>query len=172
MIRAHRGVTPKVAASAYIDPSAQVIGDVEIGERSSIWPNASLRGDVNAIRIGAESNIQDNCVLHGDLDRYSVTVGDRVTVGHSVVLHGCFVEDDCLIGIGAIVLNGARVGRGSVIAAGALVPEEMEIPPRSLAMGVPAKVRRPVSAEERERFEKNCINYLRYSEDSKKEEQS
>ena len=172
MIRSYRGVVPVIAASAYIDPSAQVIGDVQVGERSSIWPNASVRGDVNRIRIGAESNIQDNCVLHGELDLYSVTVGDRVTVGHAAVLHGCVVENDCVIGIGAILLNGARIGKGSVIAAGALVPEEMEVPPGSLVMGVPAKVRRHVTDAERERFHKNYSNYLRYTENYKKEEQS
>ena len=172
MIRSYRGVTPTVAASAYIDPSAQVIGDVQVGEHSSIWPNATLRGDVNQIRVGAGSNVQDNAVLHGDVDRYPVLVGDRVTVGHSVVLHGCVVEDDCVIGIGAIILNGARIGHGSVIAAGAVVPEEMEVPPGSLVMGVPAKVRRPVNDTERERFSQNARNYLRYAEDFKKEERS
>src|SRR5688572_12962032 len=121
MIRAYRGVVPKIAASAYVDPSAQVIGDVELGERSSVWPNVTIRGDVNFIRIGDESNIQDNTVVHVDHDGYPTIVGNRVTVGHSVTLHGCVIEDDCLIGIGAIVRNGARIGKGSVIAAGALV---------------------------------------------------
>jgi carbonic anhydrase/acetyltransferase-like protein (isoleucine patch superfamily) len=170
MIRSYRGVMPTIAASAYIDPSAQVIGDVEIGERSSIWPNASVRGDVNRIRIGAESNVQDNCVLHGELGVYPVLVGDRVTVGHAAVLHGCVVEDDCVIGIGAVVLNGARIGRGTVIGAGSLVTEETVIPAESLVMGVPAKVRGPVSAAERERFHKNYSNYLGYTENYKKEE--
>ena len=172
MIRSYRGVEPTIAASAYIAPGAQVIGDVEVGERSSIWPNATLRGDVNRIRVGSGSNVQDNAVLHGDLDQSAVIVGDRVTVGHSAVLHGCVVEDDCVIGIGAVVLNGARIGHGSVIAAGSVVPEEMEVPPDSMVMGVPAKVRRPVSAAERERFTKNSLNYVRYAEDFKKEEPS
>lgn len=162
MIRAHRGISPKVAASAYIDSSAQVIGDVEIGERSSIWPNASVRGDVHRVRIGAESNVQDNCVLHGELNQWPVIVGDRVTVGHAAVLHGCVVEDDCVIGVGAILLNGARIGQGSVVAAGALVPEGMETPPASLVMGAPARVRRPVRPEERERFRASNQNYVRY----------
>ena len=121
MIRAYRGVLPRIAASCYIDLSAQVIGDVVVGERSSIWCHATVRGDVHSIRIGEDSNIQDNCVLHGELNKFGVTVGDRVTVGHGAVLHGCVVEDDCVIGIGAIVLNGACIGRGSVVAAGALV---------------------------------------------------
>ncbi|MCL6505643.1 MAG: gamma carbonic anhydrase family protein [Bryobacteraceae bacterium] len=162
MIRPYRGIQPRIAASAYVDPSAELIGDVEIGERSSVWPHATLRGDVNRIRVGEESNIQDNCVLHGELDQYPVIVGNRVTVGHSVVLHGCVVEDDCVIGIGAIVLNGARIGRGSVIAAGALVPEGMVVPPGCLVMGVPGRVRRELTEEERERFRNNAANYIRY----------
>src|SRR5579884_2762153 len=160
MIRAYRGKLPAVAASAYIDNSAQVIGDVTVGERSSIWPHVSARGDVHFIRIGAETNIQDNSVLHADAPDFPLVVGDRVTVGHRVVLHGCTVEDDALIGIGAIVLNGATIGEGAVIAAGALVPEGMHVPARSMAMGVPAKVRRHVTDEERERFRLNCHHYV------------
>lgn len=160
MIRSFRGALPKVAPSCYIDPSAQVIGDVTIGAMSSVWPNASLRGDVNWIRIGEGTNIQDNSVLHVDSDGFPLTIGDRVTVGHSVVLHGCTIEDEALIGIGAIVLNGAKIGQGCVIAAGALVPEGMEIPARSLAMGVPAKVRREVTGGERERFRLNADHYI------------
>jgi carbonic anhydrase/acetyltransferase-like protein (isoleucine patch superfamily) len=162
MIRSYRGIVPKVAASAYIDPSAQVIGDVTVGERSSIWPNATVRGDVNRIVIGEETNIQDNCVLHVEHDIYPLIIGNRVTVGHAVVLHGCTVEDDCLIGIGAIVLNGARIGRGSVVAAGSLVPERMEAPPDCLLMGVPARVQRELTPAERERFRENAQNYVRY----------
>ncbi|MBI3681922.1 MAG: gamma carbonic anhydrase family protein [Acidobacteria bacterium] len=159
MIRSFRGAVPKIAPSCYIDPSAQVIGDVVIGEQASVWPNAVVRGDVNWIRIGEGSNIQDNSVLHVDSDGFPLTIGDRVTVGHGCVLHGCTIEDECLIGIGAIVLNGARIGRGSVIAAGALVPEGAEIPPFSVAMGVPAKVKREVSRQERERFGINAEHY-------------
>lgn len=164
MIRAYRGIVPQVAASAYIDPSAQVIGDVVIGEESSVWPNVTIRGDVNHIRIGKQSNVQDNTVIHVEHDVYPTIVGDRVTVGHSVTLHGCVVEDDCLIGIGAIVLNGAKIGRGAVIAAGALVPERMEIPPESMVMGVPAKVKRALTPEEKQRFSENAQNYVRYRE--------
>ncbi|MCS7026570.1 MAG: gamma carbonic anhydrase family protein [Bryobacteraceae bacterium] len=160
MIRSFRGAVPKVAPSCYIDPSAQVIGDVIIGERSSVWCHATVRGDVNSIRIGEGTNIQDNSVLHVDSDGFPLHIGNRVTVGHAVVLHGCTIEDDCLIGIGAIVLNGAQVGAGSVIAAGALVPEGAVIPPGSLAMGVPAKVRRLVSPEEKERFRLNAEHYI------------
>ncbi len=107
MIRAYRGTVPKVAASAYIDPSAQVIGDVVIGERSSIWPGVVVRGDVNIIRIGEETNVQDNSVLHCDAPDFPLLIGNRVTIGHLAMLHGCTLEDEVLIGIGAIVLNGA-----------------------------------------------------------------
>ena len=146
--------------TSYVDPSAQVIGDVVIGERSSIWPNVSARGDTNVIRIGDETNIQDNSVLHCDPDPFALHIGDRVTVGHMAMLHGCTIEDDCLIGIGAVVLNGAKIGKGSVIAAGAVVPEGAEIPAGSMAMGVPAKVKRQVTEEERERFRANARHYV------------
>lgn len=169
MIRAYRGILPKIAASAYVDLSAQVIGHVTLGERASVWCNATLRGDVNSITIGEDSNIQDNSVVHGELDTHKVVVGNRVTVGHSVVLHGCTIEDDVLIGIGSIILNGARIGSGSVVAAGTLVPEGMDVPPNSLVMGVPAKFRRQVSAEEQERFRKNNQNYLMYRENYRNE---
>lgn len=161
MIRTYRGVLPRVAESAYIDASAQIIGDVEIGERSSIWPNVSIRGDVNYIRIGAETSIQDNSVLHVDHQAYPCVVGNRVTVGHAVVLHGCEVADGALIGIGAIVLNGVKIGAGAIVAAGALVPEGMDVPANALVMGAPAKVRREVTPAERARFEENCDNYVK-----------
>jgi carbonic anhydrase/acetyltransferase-like protein (isoleucine patch superfamily) len=159
MIRTFRGVAPQIAGSAYIDPSAQVIGDVMIGERSSIWPCASIRGDVGRITIGSESNIQDCSVLHMD-EGFPLVVGNRVTVGHSVTLHGCIVEDECLIGIGAVILNGARIGAGSVIAAGALVAEGVQVPSGSLVMGVPGKVRREVTAEEKRRFGEGVTHYV------------
>ena len=165
MIRPYKGIYPKIAASAYVDQAAHVIGDVTMGERASIWPSAVARGDVNRIEIGADSNIQDGSVLHGELDLYPVLIGERVTVGHMVCLHGCVVEDDCLIGIGAIVLNGARIGRGSVVAAGALVAEGMDVPPGSMVMGVPAKVRRHVTEDEKERFSQNNQRYIRYRQD-------
>jgi carbonic anhydrase/acetyltransferase-like protein (isoleucine patch superfamily) len=158
MLRSYRGVSPCIAPSAYVDPGATVIGDVTIGEHSSVWPSASIRGDISPIRIGDETNIQDGCVLHSD-EGIPLTLGNRVTVGHSVVLHGCTIEDDAVIGIGAIVLNHARIGAGAVVAAGALAPEGMEIPPGMLAMGMPAKVRRPVNAEEQERFREGVRHY-------------
>jgi carbonic anhydrase/acetyltransferase-like protein (isoleucine patch superfamily) len=164
MLRPFQGTLPNIAPTAWIDPSAVVIGDVTIGERSSVWPNAVLRGDVNKITIGEETNVQDGSVLHVEHALHELVLGNRVTVGHSVVLHGCTVEDDSLIGIGAIVLNGARIGRGSVIAAGALVPEGMQIPPGSMAMGVPAKIKREVTPEEQERFRVNAQHYVELRE--------
>ena len=162
MIRPFRGTHPQIAGSAYVDESAQVVGDVAIGERSSIWLNVSIRGDVNSILIGEETSIQDNSVLHVDHgDEFRLVIGNRVTVGHRVVLHGCVVEDEALIGIGAIVLNGARIGKGSIVAAGALVPEGMHVPPDSVVMGIPGKVKRSVTPEERERFRINAANYVK-----------
>lgn len=159
MIRSFRGIAPKVAPSAYVDPSAQVIGEVVIGERSSIWPCASLRGDMGPINIGSETSIQDNCTLHMDVG-FPLTVGDRVTVGHSVTLHGCTIEDDALIGIGSTILNGARIGKGAVVAAGSLVPEGIQVPPATLVMGVPAKPRRAVAPDELERFREGVKHYV------------
>jgi gamma-carbonic anhydrase len=159
MIRTFRGIAPKVAASAFVDPGAHVIGEVTIGERSSIWPNASLRGDMGPIVIGEETSIQDNCALHMD-EGFPLTVGSRVTVGHSVTLHGCTIEDDALIGIGSTILNGARIGKGAVVAAGSLVPENANVAPATLVMGVPAKPRRPVTAEEQERFHEGVKHYV------------
>jgi carbonic anhydrase/acetyltransferase-like protein (isoleucine patch superfamily) len=170
MIRKFRDIAPRIALSAYVDPSAQVIGDVAVGERSSIWPNASLRGDTGPIRVGSQTSIQDNSVLHMD-EGFPLTIGDNVTVGHSVTLHGCTVEDDCLIGIGSTILNGARIGKGSVVAAGSLVPEGMQVPPATLVMGVPAKPRRAVAPEEQERFREGVQHYVEkakvYKEDQK-----
>jgi carbonic anhydrase/acetyltransferase-like protein (isoleucine patch superfamily) len=152
-----------VGAGSYIDPSAQVIGDVVIGEHSSVWMNAVLRGDVNAIRIGSKSNVQDCAVLHGQRYKYSVTVGDLVTIGHNATVHGCVLEDMVLIGIGASVLNNARIGEGSIVAAGAVIPEQMVIPPNSLVAGVPGKIKRTLGDADRELILKYAGNYLDYT---------
>jgi gamma-carbonic anhydrase len=170
MIRAYRGVLPQIASSAYIDPSAQLIGAIEIGDRSSVWPNTTLRGDINFIRIGAESNIQDNTCVHVDHGEFPTIIGDRVTVGHSAMLHGCTVEDDCVIGIGAVVLSGARIRKGAVIAAGAVVPEGMEVPPGSLVMGIPGKVRREVTGDEKRRFAEGCAHYVELAQSFKEDQ--
>jgi carbonic anhydrase/acetyltransferase-like protein (isoleucine patch superfamily) len=164
MIRSYKGISPTISESCYVDESAQVIGDVVLGENSSIWMNAVVRGDVNYIHIGANSNIQDCSVMHGMLNLWPVVVGDWVTVGHNVTLHGCVVEDRCLIGMGVIVLNGARIGAGSIIAAGTLIPEETVIPPGSLVMGVPGKVRKQLGEEEQQTILRYAKNYLGYKE--------
>lgn len=164
MIRSYKGMTPAVPASCYVDDSAQVIGDVVLGEHASVWMNAVLRGDVNSIRLGAHSNVQDCSVLHGMKGQYRVTVGEYVTVGHSVTLHGCVVEDRCLIGMGAIILNGARIGAGSIIAAGTLIPEKTVVEPGSLWMGSPGKFRRKLEEEDQEIIMRYARNYLEYKE--------
>src|SRR5437868_1059596 len=143
VLRPHRGVLPRVASSAFIDHSAQVIGDVEIGDESSVWMCAVVRGDVNAIRIGRRSNVQDAAVVHAMTGTHLTTIGDNVTIGHAAVIHGCTIEHQCLIGIGAILLNGARIGSGSIVAAGTLITENMRVPPKSLVMGSPGKGKRP-----------------------------
>jgi carbonic anhydrase/acetyltransferase-like protein (isoleucine patch superfamily) len=139
---------PRVHPTAYVDESAQVIGDVEIGEESSVWMAVVVRGDVHAIRIGRRSNLQDGTVVHVMRDTHPTTIGDDVTVGHGAIVHGCTIEHGSLIGMGAIVLNGARVGQGSLVAAGTLVPEGMQIPPRSLVMGSPGRVKRSLTDAE------------------------
>jgi len=164
MIRAYKGIQPALGARAYVDPSAQVIGEVELGEDASVWMNSVVRGDVNRIRIGARTNIQDGCVLHVTAQHPTV-LADDVTVGHSVTLHGCTIERLCLVGIGAIVLNGALVGEESIVAAGALVPEGMQVPARSVVMGSPAKVRREVTEEERVGLRRYAENYVRYKDE-------
>jgi carbonic anhydrase/acetyltransferase-like protein (isoleucine patch superfamily) len=164
MIRSYQGRLPQLPASCYVDPSAQVIGDVTLGERSSVWMNAVVRGDVNSIRVGANSNVQDCAVLHGQRNVYPVIVGDWVTVGHNATVHGCVVEDAVLIGIGSVVLNGCRIGEGSIIAAGAVVPEETVVPPRTLWAGVPAKLRRQLDDKDRALILEYAQNYLDYTE--------
>ncbi|MFZ0201934.1 MAG: gamma carbonic anhydrase family protein [Candidatus Sulfotelmatobacter sp.] len=165
MIRPFKGIKPTIPASCYVDDSAQIIGDVVLGEHASVWMNAVLRGDVYAIRIGAHSNVQDCSVLHGMKNTYGVTVGEYVTVGHSVTLHGCLIEDRCLIGMGSIILNGAKIGAGSIIAAGTLIPERTVVEPGSLWMGSPGKFRRKLEKAEDETILRYATNYLGYKED-------
>ena len=154
---------PRVAESAFIAGSADLIGDVEIAENASIWYQVVLRGDIGPIRVGPHTNIQDGSVLHS-ITGVPVNIGEGVTVGHRVVLHGCTVEDHCLIGMGAIVLNRARVGAGSIVAAGALVLEDTVIPPGSLYVGVPAKLRRMLGEKDRAFIDAHTGNYLKYKD--------
>ena len=163
MIRSYRGRWPVIADSAYIDPAAVIIGDVTIGEQSSVWPGAIIRGDVHWIRIGARSNVQDGSVLHVMKDEFPLTLGDDVTVGHGVVLHGCTVESHVLIGMGCILLNNSRVGQGSIIAAGTLVTEGTVIPPGSLFMGHPGKFRRALTPENQATIGMYATRYIEYA---------
>jgi carbonic anhydrase/acetyltransferase-like protein (isoleucine patch superfamily) len=164
MVRSYQGMLPVVPETSYVDLSAQVIGHVVLGENSSVWMNAVLRGDVNSIRVGSNSNVQDCAVLHGQRYLYSVVVGDWVTIGHNATVHGCVVEDAVLIGMGVVVLNNARIGEGSIIAAGAIVPEGTVVPPRTLWAGVPAKLRRELGDKDRELILQYARNYLDYTQ--------
>src|SRR5579863_4344900 len=164
MIRSYKGIAPTIPTSCYVDESAQIIGDVVLGEHASIWMNAVVRGDVHSIRIGANSNVQDCAVLHGMRYKHPVIVGDWVTIGHNATVHGCVIENACLIGIGATILNNARIGEGSIIAAGAVIPEHTVIPPNSLVAGVPGKVRRTLGDEDRKLILQYAKNYLDYTE--------
>jgi carbonic anhydrase/acetyltransferase-like protein (isoleucine patch superfamily) len=153
---------PRVHSSAYIDDSAQVIGDVEIGEESSVWMGVVIRGDVNRIRIGRRSNVQDGTIVHVMINTHETLVGDDVTIGHAAVIHGCTIEDRCLIGMGALLLNGVHIGTGSIVAAGSLVVEGMRVPPRSLVMGSPAKVKRALSDAEVAEIQTYADRYVKY----------
>jgi carbonic anhydrase/acetyltransferase-like protein (isoleucine patch superfamily) len=163
MIREYSGRTPKIADSAFIAESADVIGEVEVAANASVWFQTVLRGDIEPIRIGAHTNIQDGSVLHTIMGS-PVIVGDWVTVGHRVVLHGCTIESHCLIGMGAILLNNVRVGEGSIVAAGALVLENTVIPPRSLYVGVPARFQRQLTDADRVFIDAHAQHYLQYKE--------
>ena len=169
MIRPFRGKHPQIHPTAFVEESAQVIGDVVVGAHSSVWFGAVVRGDVYHIRIGERTNIQDGTVVHVTNGTHATVLEDEVTVGHNVTLHGCHVERGSLVGIGAIVMDGARVGRESLVAAGALVSPGTQIPPRSLVMGVPAKVKRPLTDEEVAGLAQFWRNYVGYTKEYKEE---
>jgi carbonic anhydrase/acetyltransferase-like protein (isoleucine patch superfamily) len=156
------GHAPLLHPSVFLAPDAHVIGDVEAGEDSSIWFGTVVRGDVNLIRIGKRTNVQDLCVVHVTRGTHPTFIGDEVTVGHRVVLHGCRILDRCLIGTGAVVMDGAVVGEESLVGAGALVAQGTVIPPRTLALGVPARVARPLRAEEIAFLAQSAANYVGY----------
>jgi carbonic anhydrase/acetyltransferase-like protein (isoleucine patch superfamily) len=148
MIRSYRTISPRIHPTAFVDDTAQVIGDVEIGEDSSLWMNVVVRGDVNWIRIGRRTNLQDGTIVHVMRGTHPTTIADEVTVGHGVILHGCVVNARCLVGMGAVLLNGVEVGSDCIIAAGSLLVENTRIPAASLVMGSPAKVKRSLTSEE------------------------
>ena len=163
MIRPFRGTYPQIHPTAFIEESAQVIGDVHVGERSSVWFNAVVRGDVYHIRIGDRTNVQDGTVIHVTNGRHATVLEDEVTVGHNVTLHGCHIGRGCLVGMGAVVMDEVRVGERSIIAAGALVSPGTIVPPRSLVLGVPARVRRPLTDEEVASLDVYWQNYVEYT---------
>ena len=155
----HGDAFPQVAESAWVAPGAFVIGDVHLGEESSVWYGAVLRGDTEPIRIGARTNVQDGCILHAD-PGFPAVVGEGCVVGHNAVVHGCEIGDNCLVGMGATILNGAKIGDGSIVAAGAVVPEGREFPPRSLIVGVPAKRVGDLTDEQAADIERGASEYV------------
>ena len=163
MIRTYQGVKPTVPTSAFIEDTAVIVGDVVLGEESSVWFNSVVRGDVHYIRIGSRTNVQDLCMLHVTHDIHPLIIGNDVTIGHHVVLHGCTIKDRVLIGMGAIIMDGAVIGEDCVVGAGALVTEGTIVPPKSLILGSPAKVKRPVTQEELEWIRESAENYVRYA---------
>jgi carbonic anhydrase/acetyltransferase-like protein (isoleucine patch superfamily) len=163
MIRTFQGIKPTIAASAFIEETAVVIGDVVIGEESSVWFNTVVRGDVHSIRIGRRTNIQDLSVVHVTHDTHPTVLGDDVTVGHHVVLHGCTIKNRVLIGMGALIMDGAVIGEDCIVGAGALVTERTIVPPKSLILGTPAKVKRPVTEAELAWIRESAQNYVKYA---------
>ena len=163
MIRTFQGITPTIPKSCFIEDTGIVIGDVVMGEQCSVWFHAVVRGDVHFIRLGDRTNVQDLCMLHVTHDTHPLIIGNDVTVGHSVVLHGCTIKDRVLIGMGAIIMDGAVIGEDSVVGAGALVTGGTVVPPKSLLLGSPAKVARPVTSKELLWIKESSDNYVKYA---------
>ena len=172
MIRPFGGVHPQIHPTAFVEQSAQVIGDVHLGEEASIWFNAVVRGDIHYIRIGDRSNIQDNSVIHVRHHSHPTILEDQVTVGHSVTLHGCYIERGALIGIGSVVLDDVRIGAYSIVAAGSVVSPGTVIPPRSLVMGIPAKIKRTLTDDEVTGLDVFWQNYVEYTKMYREEQQA
>lgn len=164
MLKPYRGITPIVAANAFIEDTAVVIGDVVIGSDSSVWFHAVIRGDVHFIRIGHRTNIQDLSLLHVAHDTYPLTLGDDITIGHRVILHGCTIRDRVLVGMGSIIMDGVVVEEDCIIGAGSLVTERTQIPPKSLVIGSPAKVKRTLTDDEISWIKESATNYSRYAQ--------
>ena len=164
IVRAYEGKEPRFGERVFVAENAAVIGDVEIGNDCSIWYGTTVRGDVNMIRIGSRTNVQDNCTIHVHHERWSTVIAEEVTIGHGAIVHGCTIRRGALIGMGARVLDGAMVGESALVGAGALVAEGMQVPPRTLVVGVPARVKRELTAEELERLDQSWRNYVDYKE--------
>jgi len=164
LVRPYKGIHPKIGKRVFLAETAAIIGDVEIGDDSSIWYGTVVRGDVFHIRIGARTNIQDNCTIHVTNGRWPTVIAADVSIGHGVIAHGCRIGPHCLIGMGARILDDAEIGEECLIGAGALITEGSRIPPRSLVLGMPAKVRRQLTPEEVARVRQNATNYVKYKE--------
>lgn len=171
MVRNFKGVKPKLGTGVWIAPTATVIGDVELGENANVWFGTVIRGDVFPIRVGRGTNIQDNCVLHVSGGEHPTTVGEDVTVGHGVTLHGCTIGDRALVGIGSIVLDGAVVGEEAMIGAGSLVTPGTVIPPRVLALGSPCRVKRPLTEQELAHLQVSAPHYVQLAQSYAADEQ-
>jgi carbonic anhydrase/acetyltransferase-like protein (isoleucine patch superfamily) len=169
IVRPYGGKSPRLHETVMLVGDVTVVGDVEIGERSSLWFGSVVRGDVNSIRIGSRTNVQDCCVIHVTSRTHRTVVGDDVTLGHRVTLHGCTVRDRCLVGIGAVVMDGAVVGEDAMVGAGSLVPPGMVVPPGMLALGAPAKVKRQLTPEEVASFRASAERYAGYAEQYRRE---
>jgi carbonic anhydrase/acetyltransferase-like protein (isoleucine patch superfamily) len=164
ILRAYEGKSPRLGTRVFVAENAAIIGDVEIGNDCSIWYSATVRGDVNFIRIGSRTNVQDNCTIHVDHGQYPTVIAEEVTIGHGAIVHGCTIHRGALIGMGSRVLDGAVIGECALVGAGALVPEGMRVPPRTLVVGVPARVKRPLTEEELARLDQSWRNYVDYKE--------
>jgi gamma-carbonic anhydrase len=164
IVRPYKGKSPKFGERAFLAENTTFVGDVEIGNDCSIWYGTVIRGDVNHIRIGSRTNIQDNCVVHVTNGTWPTIIAEEVTIGHGAIVHGCTIRRGCLIGMGARILDGAVIGEQSLVGAGAVVSEGMQVPPRTLVVGVPAKVKRPLTDEEVARLEQSWKNYVEYKE--------
>jgi carbonic anhydrase/acetyltransferase-like protein (isoleucine patch superfamily) len=163
MIRAFQGRTPTIGTGSFIEDTAVIIGDVVLGDHCSVWFHSVVRGDVHFIRIGRRTNVQDLCMLHVTHDTHPLVIGDDVTIGHRVVLHGCTIKDRVLVGMGAIIMDGAVIGEDSIVGAGALLTERTIVPPKSLVIGSPARVKRPVTEMELAWIRESAENYVRYA---------
>jgi carbonic anhydrase/acetyltransferase-like protein (isoleucine patch superfamily) len=164
IVRSYDGKEPRFGSRVFVAENAAVIGDVEMGDDASVWFSTTIRGDINAIRIGPRTNVQDNCTIHVTHHDWPTIVGANVTIGHGAIVHGCTVGDGALIGMGSRVLDGVVVGESALVGAGALVPEGMEVPARMLVVGVPARVKRPLTPEELARLESSWKHYVEYKE--------